>query len=351
MPKDFFFRLTLLNVLSIAAIITLSGWALYHTACFLVEGMEAFDSQRQKQFNTILFHYLWIFSAIAIIIGSVIHFYFINKLMSPIKSLIISTKQLQQGKYPEPITKIPSHEIGELILQYNQLVEQWHSDHEYRKKLVSDISHEFRTPLANLQGYLHGLKTGVISGDQELFAALYKQTKRLSQMVEQFDQLKEIEQQPATPLKEWERVDISEEVRHSVSMFKWKLKKKGIPIVVKVESCKLSIDREKIQQVLTNLLDNALRYYKGKEKIVIHGQREKDYYRIVFQGPGEKISNQDQKYLFDRFYRVDPSRNQNSGGSGLGLAIAKELIEQHQGRIGVTVDGNINAFWFTLPYD
>jgi len=334
----------------IAGSIGLSSWALYHTACFLVEGIGHFGEQKQLQFNATLSQYLWVFSVIGIVAGSMMSFYFTKRQIQPIRSLIQSTKELKQGEYPEPIEIESEDEVGELVEQYNGLIQQLQGKEAQRQKLVTDLSHEFRTPLANLQGYLQALENGVIEGDRDLYRSLYEESHRLTQLVEQLDQLKEWDQVQAQTLFKREEVAIAEPIKQSVAMFEWALKQADIPIEVSVEERNMFIHVEGIQQVLNNLLDNAIQYYEGNEAIVVTGKVVDEYYCVSIAGESQHISATAQKHVFERFYRVDPSRNRGTGGTGLGLAIAKEIIQQQHGEIGLQTTDRINCFWFTIPF-
>src|SRR5699024_10562967 len=190
-PKRFLWRLTLLNIIIISSFIVLSSWAIYHTACFLVDGMGTRNGWSQELFNSTLFNYLLIFSVITILAGSLVHFYLTKKLTRPLRELIESTKSMKHGHYPQPIEVRSEDEIGELIDHFNGLAQQLINTQQNREKLISDLSHEFRTPLSNLEGYLNALKNGVIEGDQKLYHSLLNESKRLTQMLEQLELLKE----------------------------------------------------------------------------------------------------------------------------------------------------------------
>ena len=348
-PKGFLWRLTILNVFVVATTIAVSGWAIYNTACFLVEGMGNLDIQRQGQFNATLFQYLWIFSIIGVLVGSMLHFYLTKKLIKPIRQLINSTKQMKKGEYPKPIKVVSQDEVGELVKQYNGLIQQLEINESHRQKLVSDLSHEFRTPLANLNGYLHALESGVIEGEKKLYTSLYKEANRLTQMVEQFEQFKEWDYIKSQSIIEKQSVDIADQIDQCAAMFRWRLIKAEIPIQVDVNTHHITIHIEGVQQVLSNLLDNGIRYYQGDVGITINGKLSAGAYRISITGQGQPIPEPEQDKIFDRFYRIDNSRSRDTGGTGLGLAIAKEIVERHGGKIGVETVGNRNTFWFTLP--
>lgn len=332
------------------AVIVLSGWALYQTACFLVEDLGSIGEQGQRQFNTILLQYLLAFSLITIVMGSIIHFYFTKKLIKPIRKMITATKQMNKGNYPEPIKNHSHDEVGILIQQYNRLIEQLKNNEMNRKEFVSNISHEFRTPLANLEGYLKALKSGMIAGDEQLYAALVEEANRLTFMVDQFEQLKEWDHLHSQKIITKEGIAIHELIKQCIAMFKWQLAKCNIPYDVQVEAKDVFVQAEGIQQVISNFLDNALHYYVGEQKILIQGKVVDSYtYEVSVTGPAPAIPPEERERIFERFYRLEHSQNRKTGGSGLGLAIAKEIVENHCGKIGVKRIGVQNKFWFTIP--
>lgn len=349
-PKKFLIRLTLLNILIVSLFIVLSSWAIYHTACFLVEGMGTMNHWKQRQFNATLFHYLWMFSLIAIIVGSMIHFYFTKKLMKPLRKLIVSTKSMKSGNYPEPLEVTSNDEIGQLIEHFNGLVGQLKSNHEHRQKLVTDLSHELRTPLTNLNGYLNALKNGVIVGDEKLYHSLYKESERLTKMVTQLEALKEWDYISEQSYVEKEKIAIDVLIKESIKMFYWQLQDRNISVNVQVEHVEINIYKEGMSQAISNLLDNAIRYYEGRGPITIIGKRVRSEYHVSISGPSQEISPENEEKIFERFYRLDASRNRKTGGTGLGLSITKEIIEQHHGKIACKANEDTNTFWFRIPF-
>ncbi len=348
-PKQILWKLTFTNIIVIGFFIVLSSWAIYNTACFLADGLGAMDNQKQGQFNSTLFQYLWIFSVSAIVIGSLIHFYLTKKLIHPIKELIESTKRMKQGQYPNPLEVKSDDETGQLISHFNDLVKQLKNNQQYRQKLVSDLSHELRTPLSNLNGYLSALKSGVISGDRQLYQSLHEELKRLISLVEQLEQLKEWDYVTKQTFSQKEPIDMAVLVEQSVEMFRWSLKNAGIKLHVKTEPGIVNVYDGGVPQVISNLIDNAIRYYQGTEPITVIGESLNSEYRVAVSGPGQTIPFLEQEKIFERFYRVDPSRTRDTGGTGLGLAISKEIIEHHTGKIGIKSNGHYHTFWFTLP--
>ncbi len=333
----------------IAVAILISGWAVYKSACFLAADLGNFDLARQQIFNNTLRQYLWIIIIVFIITSGLLHFYSTRRLIKPIRSLIQSTRQLKRGYYPEPVKINGQDEIAQLATLYNELIEQLHLNEQQRKKLVTDLSHEIRTPLSNISGYLQALANNDLIGDEQLFSSLYQETRRLTKMLEQLDQLKDWDHVSSQSLITMDNVEIKELLEQCIKLFEWTLEQKGISLKLEVEACNLPVHIKGIQQVMSNLLDNAICYYDGYGPIVIKGRIEVDCYRITVTGPSRPITNSDKDRVFTRFYRLDSSRSRDTGGTGLGLAITKEIIEAHNGKIGIESEKNGNTFWFELP--
>jgi len=328
----------------------ISGWALYNAACYLAAGVGNLDVEQQQKFNSLLLNYLWIFMIAAAFIGSFLHFYLIKRLTKPIRSLIESTEQLRHGRYPEPVKVYRHDEIGQLATEYNGLIMQLEKNEQQRKKLVTDLSHEIRTPLTNLNGYLQALKDGDIIGDKVLFGSLHQESSRLSQMIDQFEQLKEWDYIVDQSIVKKETYEIEKVISQCVAMFEREWRQKNILIEQDVVPSNFYMNIDGIQQVISNLLDNATRYYEGMGPILITGENQEKGYRISITGPSKPIPEKERDNIFRRFYRLDVSRSRMTGGSGLGLAISKEIIERHhEGKIGIESMGSRNTFWVLLP--
>ncbi|MFD1360774.1 sensor histidine kinase [Lentibacillus salinarum] len=348
-PNGFLWRLSLLNFVIVASAIVLSGLAIYNTACFLVDAMGTLNDSQQRQFNAALFNYLLIFSVISIVGGSLLHFYLTGKLIKPVRRLIESAKQLKKGAYPNPVAESAKGEVGELIVQFNGLITQLKANDAHRQKLISDLSHELRTPLTNLNGYLQSLERGDIEGSQELYSSLHQEAKRLTAMMEQLEQLKEWDYAASSNYVQYTETDMADLIRQSTAMFSWRQEQENIPMTVEADPYRLSVHVDGLQQVISNLLENAIHYYTGNGTIEVRGEWRNAVYFVSVSGQSDVIPEKEADNIFKRFYRLDDSRNRATGGSGLGLAIAKEIIDNHGGRIGLESEGSDNTFWFELP--
>ncbi|WP_246050038.1 sensor histidine kinase [Aquibacillus sediminis] len=345
--QAFLFRLTLLNVVVVASFIIVTGFALYNTACLLVDGMVTVE--KQSRFNQTLFGYLIIFSLAAIVIGSTIHFYLTRKLIRPLRELITSTKRMKKGHYPAPIKTTSNDETGQLVHHFNDMVQQLKYNEEHRHKLISDLSHEFRTPLSNLNGYLGALKNEVMVGDPQLYESLYEESKRLTKMVKQLEQLKEWDHVSNQTFLDKQSINMAELIDQSVELFQWLLEKHNIPIELQVKDGFVLVNKDAMMQVMSNLIENAIRYNQGTTPICVKGELCEDVYKVSVIGNGHPIPEKDRGKVFDRFYRVDNSRGKETGGSGLGLSISKEIVEHHHGQVGLdSTKDDKHTFWFTI---
>lgn len=348
-PKGILWKFTLLNSVVIALAMGLTGWAIYETACNLVGGIGSPSTTRQVQFNATLFQYFLIFTGSGVLISTVIHYYLTKKLIRPIRELVKSTKILKKGKYPPPVKLQSSGEMEELINQYNDLINKLKQNDQERKRLIENISHELRTPTANIKGYLFALKEGDISGDEQLFDSLHNQAEQLTTLIEQVERLHILDGENEPAEYEKEVIGSTQLIEESIQLFNWQLKNESIIVEKDIESVNLTVHKDGMQQVLSNVLENAIRYRVNNSPVKIIGRNEAAGYSIEISGEGEPITKDDQTRIFERFYRVDHSRNRATGGSGLGLAIAKEIMIKHEGTIHLETDKNMHTFRVWIP--
>ena len=349
--KHLTMKLVMVNGLVIAVVIWLAGVSVKDFACMVVAQYELVGEEKSRFFNETMEFYLWRASVLAILVAAVIHYVFIRKILSPLKRLTKSTRLMIEGHYPEPIEPSSHDEIGQLTRHFNELAKTLKRTEENRKRLLSNISHELRTPLSNLNGYLEALSSGVMEGNRELYQSLLEESQYLTRLVEQLHHLTVWEARRNISLDQTE-IKIHELLQQTIQAFQLESDKAGVSLDVSIQEGVVLGEEDGIKQVMNNLLKNAFMYNTGNE-IKITGKREQKQYRITVSNMGESIPGEARDLVFERFYRVDPSRHREKdrNGTGLGLAIVKEIVERFGGQVGLHSDGNLHNFWVTLPLE
>lgn len=347
--KHLTMKLIMVNGLVIAVVIWLAGVSVKDFACMVVAQYELVGEEKSRFFNETMEFYLWRASVLAILVAAVIHYVFIRKILSPLKRLTESTRLMIEGHYSEPIEPDSHDEIGQLTRHFNELAKTLKRTEENRKRLLSNISHELRTPLSNLNGYLEALSSGVMEGNRELYQSLLEESQYLTRLVEQLHHLTVWEDRRKFSLDQTE-IKIHELLQQTIQAFRLESEKRGVSLDASIQEGVVLGEEDGIKQVMNNLLKNAFMYNTGKE-IGITGKREQTEYRITVSNMGEPIPEEARDLVFERFYRVDPSRHREKDryGTGLGLAIVKEIVERLGGKVGLQSDGRKHTFWVTFP--
>ncbi|MCH8745335.1 MAG: two-component sensor histidine kinase, partial [Chloroflexi bacterium] len=213
-----------------------------------------------------------------------------------------------------------------------------------------DVAHELRTPLSNVQGYLEAIKDNVLPADQQTIDTIYQQVRHVVQLVEDL-RLLALADAGAMRL---ELVSSSMEdlLNHTVGAFRPNAEGKRLVLEIQLppDLPPISMDRTRIAQVVSNLLDNAIFHTPEGGSITVSAEASSTNLRVSVADTGPGITLEDQTLIFDRFYRTDRSRARTTGGSGLGLTIAKQMVEAHGGTIGVESHlGQGSRFFFELP--
>jgi signal transduction histidine kinase len=253
----------------------------------------------------------------------------------PLREMVGAVRAMARGDYERRVTATSRDEVGELARAFNTMAGELAEVDRLRRDLVANASHELRTPIGALRARLENLVDGVEDADPEVLRGLLRQTERLSDLVEQLLDLSKLES-GAAPLerepvragellgrvaKEWTAVAAERRVR--------------VDVVVRPPELEVVCDERRLEQVLANLVANAVRHSPAETAVVLTAARRNGgvRYEVTDQGPG--IPREEAERVFERFYRSDPGRSQNEGGSGLGLAIARWIVELHGGTIRV----------------
>jgi signal transduction histidine kinase len=285
-------------------------------------------------------------SLIALLIGILLSKHF----LSPLAELTKAISAMKQGNLSQQVPVRTHDELGKLARAFNQMSAELHRSNQLRKQMTADIAHDLRTPLMVISGYLEALQDGTLQPTAERFDLMNQEAIVLKRLI---DDLRTLSLADAGELKlvrlPVQPRELLEQVQQSFE---------PIAVEQQVKLCveaddrlpAIQIDRERMVQVLENLVSNALRYTPADGLITLRANQQQDSVRLVVTDTGDGIPQDQLQNIFERFYRIEESRTQNNGESGLGLAIAKSIIEAHHGTIAaVSQVGAGTSIMINLP--
>jgi signal transduction histidine kinase len=273
-----------------------------------------------------------------------------RRIVKPLIQMEEITKKFAAGQLEERVPNSEIPEVDQLASSFNRMAATLEGVEQRRRELVSDLSHELRTPLTILRGYLEGLADGTIEPSPEIYDRLAKETTRMQRLVNDLQELSKMEAGylpiDARPL------DLRPLLSGIVQRFADQLIAEDSPklvLEVPAEVPLVSADPFRVEQILVNLIGNAIRY-TSNGSIVVQLRPEVDRVWVVVADTGQGIAEEDLPHVFERFWRADRSRNRNSGGTGIGLAICRRLVELQGGTIEAESQlGKGSTFRFSLP--
>jgi len=223
-----------------------------------------------------------------------------------------------------------------------------------KSDFIANVSHELRTPIAMLQGYSEAIIDGVVTTEEErtdMIRVIYDESQRMSRLVTDLLDLARMESGHMSLYKE--DVPLVAVIERMTHKFDQTAKEKHVQLHIETnfsDETLISIDEDRIEQVLTNLIDNAIRHTPADGSVTVSIENEQNYAKIQIKDTGQGIPQDDLPYVFERFYKADKARTRSKGGTGLGLAITKNIVEAHNGRISVdSVEQQGTTFTFYLP--
>lgn len=306
-----------------------------------------------------------------LILGSALMYYATKKVVSPIRSLAALSAQMSELDFEARYTGDSEDEIGVLGHSMNTLSEKLKDTigelktannelqrdieekiriDETRKEFIANVSHELKTPIALIQGYAEGLTEGMAEDEDSrnyYCEVIMDEAGKMNKMVKQLLTLTALEFGNDMPVME--RFDIVTLIQGVISSASILLQQKNADIVFnREEPAWVWADEFKIEEVITNYLNNAMNHLEGENRIEIRlEQREKDVKVTVFN-TGQNIPEEDLKHLWTKFYKVDKARTREYGGSGIGLSIVKAIMDSHNKECGVSNVQDGVEFWFTV---
>ena len=312
----------------------------YESTYYMENDVEFFEAV-----NKIIF-IIGIISVSSIVIISII----ISKSISnPIGKVSKIAKTIADGNYKQEfIYKSNIKEIDELISSINKLSKALNQQENLRKQLTGDIAHELRTPLTSVKGHLDVIISGIWEPTNERLISINEEVKRISNLVDELRKLARFDSGKNTLEKD--KVNLESYIKNIVYNYEENAMKKDILIKYEIENIEAKIDKKKFTQVIINILSNAIKYNNGSGEIIIKAFKSDNMINISIQDEGIGIPSEELKNIFERFYRVDKSRNSDTRGLGVGLTICKSIVNAHGGDIEVLSEINKGSkFIITIP--
>ena len=268
----------------------------------------------------------------------------------PLRDMAAAARRMEVGDYSVRVETRSRDEVGQLATAFNRMSGELEHLEQSRRDLVANVSHELKTPIAAIQAHLENLSDGVEQPDPATLEVMLAQVERLGRLVDQLLDLSRLES-GEVPLR-IERLPLQPLVDELISEIEVALGGRGVDVRndVPADLPALSADRERVHQVLFNLIDNAVRFTPAGGHVTVSARRRNGSVEVVVADTGSGISAEHLPRLFERFYRADPARARGDGGTGIGLAIARSVVEAHGGQIRArSQPGRGSVFTFDLP--
>jgi two-component system sensor histidine kinase BaeS len=278
----------------------------------------------------------------AVVLGSVLA----RRIARPIERLAEAADRTARGDLRATAPVEGPAEVRALADAFNVMVDRLAEQDAVRREFVVNASHELRTPLTNLQGYLEALRDGVLPPDPATFDSLREEVDRLTRLAASLDALAGADDQRPMP----EDVDLGALVRTSLELAAPTLTRRAIAVSSTIlPGIVVHARADELAQVVSNLLQNAIRYTPSGGTVLVEAARDGVDGVVRVTNTGSEIPAEDLPRVWERFFRVERSRDRSTGGAGIGLAIVKRLVEEAGGRVGATSEHGTTTFWFSLP--
>ncbi len=274
-----------------------------------------------------------------------------HKITDPIKLIDNTVTEFSKGKFDLRVECGTNDELSSLCENINNMATSIENLEKMRSSFVSNVSHELRTPMTSITGFVEGILDGTIPKEKEdeYLKIVLAEAKRLSRLVSDLLSISRLES--GSFKIEKKNFDICELLRREIIKFETQIVKKNLNVELEIEQDEMFVfaDSDAIIQVVTNILGNAIKFTPQDGKITIKAYYDADRVKVEIANTGEGIKKEKLKYIWDRFYKADDSRNQNPEGTGLGLYIVKSIINKSDEKIyAESVENEYTKFTFTL---
>ena len=275
-----------------------------------------------------------------------------NSVLKPLRQIISTAQSYAMGNFNARTNVTADNEFGELASSMEQMADELIRSNEYRKTFISNISHDFKSPLTSIKGYIEAMQDGTIPPEKydKYLNIVLNETKRLTKLTQGLLELNNFDSFDLQLDKS--NFDLKSVIQPTINTFEGRCQDRDIYLhaIYFTDNTMVHADRTKIQQVIYNLVDNAIKFTPEGRQITIQVSERQDKIYTSVKDEGVGIAPDAQKKVFDRFYKTDPSRGKDKVGNGLGLSIIKEIIKAHGENITLeSTLGKGSEFIFSLP--
>ena len=284
-----------------------------------------------------------------------------RQILIPLEELNEATKNIAEGNLNYEIDYCGDNELGNFCqafetmrLKLKESLEKQSLYENNRKELIASISHDLKTPITSIQGYVEGLIDGIPKDEDsynKYLQIIKDKSIKLNHLIDDLFYFSKLELDKLDiETRKYSSREVFNEILHPHVLEFEEINQKLI-IEKPIPEVKIKVDKKRISQVVDNIIKNAREFMKEDGKIEINFDVDKKYFNVYITDNGVGIKEEDQEQIFEKFYRGEKSRSRQFGGTGLGLAICREIIEAHDGKIGVeSLRGEGSTFYFKLPF-
>lgn len=273
-----------------------------------------------------------------------------SRITNPIAQMTRASEAMSRGELPQRVEGEGDDEIGTLARAFNQMSTQVSRSNRAMRDLLANVSHELKTPLTSIRGFAQAMVDGLATEPEEyreMAGAVYEEAERIRVLVDDLLYLSEIES--GTLQLTLDNVDVDAIVADTAKRLRFAAEERGVTIRQALTGGELRADARRVEQILANLTDNALRFAPSGSEVLIRTFRQNGHVAIEVHNGGDPIAAEHLPFLFERFYQADGSRS-DERHKGLGLAIVRELVQAHDGRVAVESEsGGGTVFTVSLP--
>jgi two-component system, OmpR family, sensor histidine kinase BaeS len=304
--------------------------------------------QAQAMFDESVGRVLLLGGLVGVIFGAFAAWWLLRRLLRPLERLTDASRAIASGNLAARVAEPADPELRRLADAFNQMAATLERMEQLRRALVEDVAHELRTPLTSLRGYTEALADGVVEPTPEMLRTVHEEIVRLGSLVDALDQLARGEAARSQALSE---VDLEDVVARAVAIASPELASRRISVRIEDAQAipRLMAEPGAIDQVVTNLMQNAARYTNDGGSVTVMIGLEDGWVRCAVANTGAEIPPNELPLIWERLHRVDPSRTRASGGAGIGLAIVRQIVESLGGRVGAQSANGTTEVWFELP--